>query len=219
VLLRGKNLLTFVRPNWNRGTNVSLGKEHVGHSYLKQELSCRRRPAGLLPLWNYREMRQSAYLPSRLLFLWLLLFIIIRRLYTFVSYRPFFGRKPYPSASGKITPAVGSSVHCVKFAELSNVLLQKFTDLSERYDTPTPSFLSSFDLFLYFLPSSFIRNFLILFSSFPFKSYRQSVSPNCIYLNLKHIHLLFHIHDIFRLQRVIIKWTSNINIIGLSHNS
>jgi hypothetical protein len=33
------------------------------------------------------------------------------------------------------------------------------------------------------------------------KSYRQSVSPNCIQLDLKYIHLLFHFHDMFRLQK------------------
>jgi hypothetical protein len=37
------------------------------------------------------------------------------------------------------------------------------------------------------------------------KSNRQSVSPNCIQLDLKYMHLLFHFHDMFRLQRVIIK--------------
>jgi hypothetical protein len=52
----------------------------------------------------------------------------------------------------------------------------------------------------------------------PFKSNRQSVSPNCIQLDLKYIHL-FNFHDMFRLQRVIIKWISNINIIEFSHSS
>jgi hypothetical protein len=34
------------------------------------------------------------------------------------------------------------------------------------------------------------------------KSYRQSVSPNCIHLDLKYIHLLFHFHDMFRFQKI-----------------
>jgi hypothetical protein len=50
-------------------------------------------------------------------------------------------------------------------------------------------------------------------------SYRQSVSPNFIHLDLKYTQLLFHFHDMFRFQKIIIKWISNINIIVLWHNS
>jgi hypothetical protein len=46
------------------------------------------------------------------------------------------------------------------------------------------------------------------------KSYRQSVSPNCIHLGLKYTHSLFHNHDMFRFQKTIIKWISNINIMN-----
>jgi hypothetical protein len=109
LALRYVTLSTRVnnRTEVTRSMQLSFNfKRHLGHSCLKYKLTCWWRPAGFLALRNYRETSQGAYLPSRSLVLWLLLFIIIHIYFYFLQ--TLYWRKPYPSASSKITPMVGS---------------------------------------------------------------------------------------------------------------